>query len=62
MGVGETGVGKTYLAGALAQKACREGYRALYTRVPRLFRELVIAKAQGRFASHSNKFKCEKVL
>lgn len=34
---GPTGVGKSYLACALAHKACREGFRALYLRAPRLF-------------------------
>jgi DNA replication protein DnaC len=34
---GATGVGKTYLACALAQQACRKGYRAVYRRAPRLF-------------------------
>jgi len=47
--IGSTGVGKTYLACALAQKACREGYSALYFRLPRLLHELSIAKADGRY-------------
>jgi len=47
--IGPTGVGKTYLSCALAQKACREGYSALYFRLPRLLHELSIAKADGRF-------------
>jgi DNA replication protein DnaC len=47
--IGPTGVGKTYLACALAQKACRQGYSALYFRLPRLFHELSIAKADGRY-------------
>ncbi len=46
---GPTGVGKTYLACALAQKACREGRTALYLRLPRLLSELVIAKGDGRY-------------
>lgn len=46
---GPTGVGKSYLACALAHKACREGYRALYIRAPRLFDELTIARADGRY-------------
>src|SRR6266581_7920242 len=33
---GATGVGKTYLACALGQQACRQGYRAIYRRLPRL--------------------------
>lgn len=46
---GPTGVGKTWLACALAQKACREGYTALYLRLPRLLQELAIAKGDGRY-------------
>jgi len=46
---GPTGVGKTYLACALAHKACLEGYSAGYKRVTKLFDELNIAKADGRY-------------
>jgi DNA replication protein DnaC len=46
---GPTGTGKTYLACALAQKACREGYTAQYIRIPRIFHELHIAKGDGRY-------------
>lgn len=46
---GPTGVGKTWLACALAQKACREGYTALYLRLPRLLQELPIAKGDGSY-------------
>lgn len=47
---GMTGTGKTYVACALAQKACRLGYRAVYRRVPRLFDELTLARADGTHA------------
>jgi DNA replication protein DnaC len=46
--VGPTGTGKSYLACALAHRACLEGYSALYLRVPRLFEELAIARGDGR--------------
>jgi len=46
---GPTGVGKTWLACALAQKACREGYTILYLRLPRLLQEMAIAKGDGRY-------------
>lgn len=46
---GPTGVGKSYLACALGHKACLEGYSALYLRLPRLFEELRLAKADGRY-------------
>ena len=44
---GPTGVGKTWLACALAQRACRLGKTTLYTRVPRLLEELRIARGDG---------------
>ena len=47
---GPTGVGKTWLACALAHKACREGYTAQYFRLTRLLRELTIAKGDGQYA------------
>jgi DNA replication protein DnaC len=47
---GATGVGKTYLACALAQQACRLGHRVLYRRAPRLFDELTLARADGTYA------------
>lgn len=46
---GPTGVGKTWLACALAQKACRDGHTAVYHRVPRLLQDLHIAKGDGRY-------------
>lgn len=45
--VGATGLGKTYLACALANKACQESKTALYRRVPRLLHELTLARADG---------------
>ncbi len=47
---GPTGVGKTYLACALAQQACRQGHRVLYRRAPRIFDELALARADGSYA------------
>jgi len=46
---GKTGTGKTFLACALAHKACRDGYSAIYRRVPRFFDELALARADGSF-------------
>jgi DNA replication protein DnaC len=46
---GMTGVGKTYIACALAQLACRTGFRAVYRRAPRLFEELALAHADGTY-------------
>ena len=45
--VGPTGVGKSFIACALAHKACRDGYMVLYTRASALFRDLALARADG---------------
>jgi DNA replication protein DnaC len=46
---GATGTGKTFLACALAQKACREGFSVYYARTGRLLTEMVGARAQGTY-------------
>jgi DNA replication protein DnaC len=46
---GPCGIGKSWLACALAQKACRDGYSVHYARVPRLFADLELAHGDGRF-------------
>ncbi|MFZ2959537.1 MAG: ATP-binding protein, partial [Candidatus Ozemobacteraceae bacterium] len=46
---GPTGVGKSYLACALGQKACREGFSVLYHRTTRLFSELSMSRGDGRY-------------
>lgn len=46
---GATGTGKTYVSCALAQQACRKGFRALYRRAPRFFDELRLARADGSY-------------
>lgn len=47
---GATGLGKSWLACALGQKACRDGRCVLYHRVPRLFEALALARGDGRYA------------
>ena len=47
---GKSGLGKTWLACALAQKACRQGYSAYYARMPRLFAQLELGHGDGSFA------------
>ncbi len=44
---GPTGLGKSYLACALAQKACRDGHRTMYFYAPKLFRALLAGQADG---------------
>ena len=47
---GPTGVGKSWLASALGHRACRDNRSVLYQRVPKLFRELALARGDGRYA------------
>jgi DNA replication protein DnaC len=48
--IGATGVGKSWLAAALAHKACRDGFTVYYARAGQLFRELTLAHADGSFS------------
>jgi DNA replication protein DnaC len=59
---GPTGSGKTYLACALAHKACREGYGAFYLRCPKLYYTLSIAKADGSYGKAASKLAKVPVL
>jgi DNA replication protein DnaC len=45
--LGPTGIGKSFLACALAEKACRDGFTVLYARATQLFRDLALARADG---------------
>jgi DNA replication protein DnaC len=47
---GPTGVGKSFIACALAQKACREGYSVYYTRTSKLLQELAAARVDGSYS------------
>jgi len=47
--VGATGTGKTYLACALGQNACRHGLTVRYVRLPRLLHDLGLARADGSY-------------
>ena len=59
---GPTGVGKTYLACALANRACRMGFSASYIRIPRLFQELTVSRADGSYPKIMKKLTKSKVL
>lgn len=60
--LGPTGVGKTYLACAIANSACRNGYPAMYKRAPRLYQEIAIARADGSYPKLMNKLVKIKLL
>ena len=56
---GPTGCGKTYIACAIAHKACLAGFTSRYYRLPRLWNELKLAKADGSYANWLSQ--CAKV-
>lgn len=53
---GHTGLGKSYLACALGQKACRDGFSVIYRRATRLFDELALARADGTYSHLLKRF------
>ena len=59
---GPTGIGKSWLACALAHSACRNGHSALYVRVSRLLSELATARADGRYPRRLESLAKTKVL
>jgi DNA replication protein DnaC len=48
---GPTGVGKTFLACAFAQKACRDGFRTFYIRSPQFYYQIALARADGSYGT-----------
>lgn len=60
--VGPTGTGKTYIACALAHKACLDGYTVQYTRLPRLLPDLIIAKGDGSYSKRMSELARTDVL
>ncbi|HZL99016.1 MAG TPA: IS21-like element helper ATPase IstB [Planctomycetota bacterium] len=46
---GPTGVGKSYLACAFVERACRLGYKASYVRLPRLLQQLAVGRGDGSY-------------
>jgi len=47
---GPTGIGKSYLACAFVERACRRGYSAAYVRLPRLLQQLAVGRGDGSYA------------
>jgi len=48
--IGPTGIGKSYLACAFVERACRRGHSATYLRLPRLLQQLAVARGDGSYS------------
>lgn len=59
---GPTGLGKSYLACALGNKACRDGYSVIYRRTTRLFDEVAQARADGSYTTLMRRLAKAQVL
>jgi DNA replication protein DnaC len=59
---GSTGVGKSYIATALGNQACINGYRTMYFNATKLFAKLKIAKADGSFIKEMAKLERQHLL
>ncbi len=59
---GPTGVGKTYIACALGNAACRHGHSTRYYRLARLLTELEMARADGSYPQTLRKLARIQVL
>lgn len=51
---GPTGCGKSYLACALGNQACRQGFSVRYLRLPRFLEEITLAHADGSYGHQLN--------
>ena len=47
---GPTGIGKSFLACAFVERACRRGFTASYLRMPRLLHQLAVGRGDGSFS------------
>lgn len=48
--IGPAGIGKSYLASACVESACRHGFTALYLRTPRVLHDLAISRGDGSYS------------
>lgn len=59
---GATGSGKSYIASALGNQACRQGYKTLYYSCKKLFDRLRIMKAEGNYSREISQIKNQELL
>lgn len=59
---GPTGIGKTFLACALVNRACRNGYRGMYLRGPGFYYQMALSRGDGSYGKIMNKLSKTHVL
>lgn len=59
---GATGVGKSYLACAFGQWACRNGYTVYYSRWPRMLGDMLAARGEGNYLKYLQRLARIQVL
>ncbi len=59
---GKTGCGKTFIACALGNNACRHGYTVKYFRIPELLLEIQEAKSENRYSRFMTQLQNIKLL
>lgn len=59
---GATGCGKSFLATALGQQACNQGYKTMYTSMKKLFTQLKMSRIEGTFIKHIEKISKQQLL
>ncbi|MBF0554026.1 MAG: ATP-binding protein, partial [Nitrospirae bacterium] len=59
---GPTGIGKSYIAEALVNKACCEGFTAICNKSTKLFRELEVARGDGSYSRYLSKMAKTNIL
>ncbi len=59
---GPTGVGKSFIASALGQRACVLGFRVLYFNAAKLFATLKLAKADGSYLKLLNRIQKQDLI
>jgi DNA replication protein DnaC len=60
--IGPTGIGKSYLACAFVERACRRGFKAAYVRLPRLLQQLAVGRGDGSYARILDRLKRVELL
>ena len=59
---GSTGIGKSYVASAIGNQACMQGYKVLYANTTKLFARLIMSKADGSYIREISRIEKQDLL